>query len=131
LGGKEMWENHARNTARVLSAINPHYIRSRPFVPSPGTPIFDEYDKGALTLLNTREHLEELKLMVEELDVTSKLCFDHAGNYWTDQKGRLLFSQSYEGYPMPGQKKKVLDLISEGIKAVEGKPDDHHLRRVY
>ena len=41
LGGKAMWENHARNTARVMNAINPHYIRSRPFFPSPGTPFFE------------------------------------------------------------------------------------------
>ena len=37
LGGKEMWEGHAKNTARVLSAINPDYIRSRPFFPAPGS----------------------------------------------------------------------------------------------
>lgn len=131
LGGKEMWENHARNTARVLNEINPHYIRSRPFVPSPGTPIFDEYEKGELTLLNAREHLEELKLMVQELKVTSKLCFDHAGNYWTGKNGRLLFSQSYEGYKMPDEKQTVLSLIDEGLHALEGKPDHRHLRRVY
>jgi radical SAM superfamily enzyme YgiQ (UPF0313 family) len=131
LGGKEMWKNHALNTARVLSAINPHYIRSRPFVPSPGTPIFEDYEKGELTLLNAREHLEELKLMAEALDVTSKLCFDHAGNYWTDRNGRLLFTQSYEGYKMPDEKQIVLNLIEEGIKALEGKPDFRPLRRVY
>jgi radical SAM superfamily enzyme YgiQ (UPF0313 family) len=131
LGGKEMWENHARNTARVLNAINPHYIRSRPFVPSPGTPIFDDYETGQLTLLNAREHLEELALMVGELNVTSKLCFDHAGNYWTNKNGRLLFSQSYEGYQMPEERQRVLSLIQEGINALEGKPDYRHLKRVY
>ena len=30
LGGRERWRQHAENTARVRSAINPHYIRSRP-----------------------------------------------------------------------------------------------------
>ena len=49
LGGKEGWEAHARNTARVLNAINPHYIRSRPFVPSPGTPIFEEFAGGGMS----------------------------------------------------------------------------------
>ena len=39
LGGKAMRENHALNTARVLNEINPHYIRSRPFHPLPGTPL--------------------------------------------------------------------------------------------
>jgi len=37
LGGKTMSKNHAKNTASVLNQINPHYIRSRPFTPRPGT----------------------------------------------------------------------------------------------
>ncbi|MBP7341697.1 MAG: radical SAM protein, partial [Syntrophaceae bacterium] len=42
LGGRERWRQHAENTARVLNEINPHYIRSRPFVPRQGTEIFDD-----------------------------------------------------------------------------------------
>jgi radical SAM superfamily enzyme YgiQ (UPF0313 family) len=117
LGGREDWENHARNTALVLNNINPHYIRSRPFSPWPGTPIHDECNKGRLTLLSPREVLMELKLMMETLDVTSKVCFDHAGNAWVDGKGRLLFTHSYEGYKFPEEKPRVLDLIEEGITA--------------
>ena len=130
LGGKENWEDHARNTAKVLNGINPHYIRSRPFTPGPGTPIHEEYDQGVLTLLTALEQLQELKLMVEELDVTSKLCFDHAGNYWTDKNGKLLFTQSYEGYKMPDEKEKVLERINEGIEVYRKTPDYRNLRRM-
>jgi radical SAM superfamily enzyme YgiQ (UPF0313 family) len=122
LGGKERWENHARNTARVLSAINPHYIRSRPFVPSPESPIFEEFQSGEVHLLTGEEQLRELKIMIEELDVTSKVCFDHAGNYWRNRRGHLLFTQDYEGYPFPDQKMKVLALIEEGIEAQKAAP---------
>jgi len=128
LGGREAWENHARNTALVLNGVNPHYIRSRPFSPGSGTPIHDEYENGALTLLSPQEMLIELKLMVETLDVTSKVCFDHAGNYWTNRNGRLLFTQSYEGYRFPEQKPMVLELIEEGIEAQEGRADPRRLR---
>ena len=117
LGGREDWENHARNTALVLNGINPHYIRSRPFSPWPGTPIHDECSKGRLTLLSPREVLMELKLMIETLDVTSKVCFDHAGNAWVNGKGHLLFTQSYEGYKFPEEKPRVLNLIEEGLEA--------------
>jgi radical SAM superfamily enzyme YgiQ (UPF0313 family) len=123
LGGKENWGNHARNTGRVLSGINPHYIRSRPFRASPGTPIYEEYERGELTPLTPKEQLEEIKLLVEELDVTSKLCFDHAGNYWTGKDGRLLFTHSYEGYKMPEEKARVLQILEEGIAANEGKSE--------
>ena len=121
LGGKEAWENHAKNTALVLNGINPHYIRSRPFSPWAGTPIHDEYVKGALTLLSPREVLIELRLLIETLEVTSKVCFDHAGNCWVNRKGRLLFTQSYEGYQCPEEKPRVLELIEEGIEAQEGR----------
>lgn len=122
LGGKEMWKEHAKNTARVLNEINPDYIRSRPFFPSPGSPLFESYSKGEFHLLTSREQLIELKLMMEELNFTSKVCFDHAGNYWRGQHGGLLFSQSYEGYKFPDEKPRVLKLIEEGIEVQEDTP---------
>lgn len=117
LGGRERWEQHARHTAEVLSEINPHYIRSRPFVPAPGSPIFEEYEKGTLTLLTGEEQLIELRTLIQDLEVTSKVCFDHAGNYWRNRKGRLLFTHDYEGYAFPAQKEEVLALIEEGLEA--------------
>jgi len=130
LGGKEMWKEHAKNTARVLNEINPNYIRSRPFSPSPGSPLFEAYGKGAFQLLTPREQLIELKLMMEELNVTSKVCFDHAGNYWRGQHGGLLFSQSYEGYKFPDEKPRVLKLIEEGIEVQKDTPGNKSLRMV-
>ena len=128
LGGKEMWKEHAKNTARVLNEINPNYIRSRPFSPSPGSPLFEAYGKGAFQLLTPREQLIELKLMMEELNVTSKVCFDHAGNYWRAQHGGLLFSQSYEGYRFPDEKPGVLKLIEEGIEIQKNTPGNKSSR---
>ena len=121
LGGKEDWQNHARNTALVLNQISPHYIRSRPFYPYPGTPIHEAQQQGTLTLLSPQETLKELKLLIETLDVASKVCFDHAGNCWVNRGGRLLFTQSYEGYKFPEEKQHVLDLIAAGIEAQAGK----------
>jgi len=117
LGGKAMWASHARNTARVLNAINPHYIRSRPFYFAPGTPLCEEHDRGEFQALSPLEQLIELKLMMEELDFSSRVCFDHAGNFWRGKTGGLLFSQSYEGYKFPQQKPLVLSLLEEGIEA--------------
>jgi hypothetical protein len=128
LGGKQMWRDHAVNTARVLNRIDPHYIRSRPFFPSPGTPIYDDYEKGELTLLSPREQLIELKMMIEALDVTSRVCFDHDGNYWIDSRGGRLFSLNYEGYRFPEQKSQVLELIEDGIAVQKGRTDARCLR---
>jgi radical SAM superfamily enzyme YgiQ (UPF0313 family) len=123
LGGREMWQQHAKNTARVLNQINPHYIRSRPFFAMPGTPLYDAIEKKDFQMLSAKEHLLELKEMMEELDVTSRICFDHAGNYWRNRQGGLLFTQSYEGYKFPEEKSNVLDLIAEGLEAQNTRPE--------
>ena len=115
LGGRARWENHALHTARVLSAINPHYIRSRPFYPAPETPMFQAAEDGSFQMLTPQEQMLELKRMIEELNVTSRVCFDHAGNYWTDRRGHLVFTHDYEGYKFPEEKQKVLDRIEEGL----------------
>ncbi len=117
LGGKKMWKQHAINTARVMSEIDPDYIRSRPFYPAPGTPLFDETERGELVLLTPLEVLEELKVMIAGLDFTAKVCFDHAGNYWQNKSGGKLLSLDYEGYQFPEKKERVLGLIDLGIDA--------------
>ncbi len=119
LGGRERSRQHAQNTARVLSAINPRYIRSRPLVPRPGTPLFDDVAQGRLSLSSPHERLEELARMIAGLDVTSSVCFDHAMNAWADASGALLFRQDYEGYRFPDEKELVLERIREGLAVEE------------
>ncbi|RJR19445.1 MAG: radical SAM protein [Desulfobacteraceae bacterium] len=122
LGGKKFWKEHAINTAALLNKINPHYIRSRPFFPHPGTPLFYDVEKGHWPLLSPKEQLLELKETVKALDVTSKICFDHAGNYWCGPKGRPVFKHTYEGYQFPEKKPHLLELIEEGIRFQELTP---------
>jgi hypothetical protein len=115
LGGRERWRQHAQHTARVLSAIDPHYIRSRPLVPRPGTPLYDELAQGRLQLSSPHQRLEELELMLSELELSAKVCFDHAMNAWADRRGRLLFRQDYEGYQFPEEKPLLLARVREGL----------------
>ncbi|MDZ7833945.1 MAG: hypothetical protein U5L07_19560 [Desulfobacterales bacterium] len=64
-----------------------------------------------------REQLLELRVTMEDLDITGRVCFDHAGNYWRDPGGRLVFSHDYEGYRFPDDKPQVLKRIAEGLAA--------------
>ena len=116
VGGKAFWENHARNTAGVLNNINPHYIRSRPFRLWPGTLLHQAAREKEFKPLSPREQLEELKLTMKTLEVSSKVCFDHAGNHWKNRRGGYLFSHGYEGYQFPEEKQRVLALIEEGLE---------------
>jgi len=119
LAGIERWRQHAEDTARVLTAINPHYIRSRPFIPSRRTPIYEDFEQGRLKVSSRHERLEELRVTIEGLDVTSRVCFDHMMNSWKNRYGGLLFHQDYEGYKFPEEKPRVLELIQEGLAVGE------------
>jgi len=121
LGGRARSDQHARNTAKVLNEINPDFIRLRPFVPGPGIPLYEDCSKGVLQLSSPHERLQEIRILVENLNVTSRLCFDHFLNSWYRDRSRryTLFKQDYEGYKFPEEKNKVLELIEEGLKIDE------------
>mgnify|MGYP000070607535 FL=1 len=120
LGGKTFSKQHALNTAKVLNKINPHYIRMRTFVPVLNTPLYEDYVKGRFKLLSPHECLREIKLLIENLNVTSRVCFDHFIN--PSLKGNIpIFRQSYEGYKLPEEKQLILKTIDEALKIDESR----------
>ena len=121
LGGRARSKQHAENTAKVLNAIDPNFIRLRPFIVMQGVPLYEEYENGELQLSSPHERLEELKILVENLDITGRLCFDHFLNAWYRDKSktRQLFSQDYNGYKFPEQKAEVMELIELGLELDE------------
>jgi radical SAM superfamily enzyme YgiQ (UPF0313 family) len=121
LGGKTWSEQHARNTARVLNAINPDFIRSRKFVPRKATPLFEEWEKGEFQLLSPHEELKEIGMMIENLDITGRVCFDHYINpaYRVGSGYVWLFKQDYDGYKFPEEKPKVMELVKQGLEIDE------------
>jgi len=121
LGGKERWKQHAENTARVLNEINPHFIRLRPFVPISNTPMFEAYQKGEYELTTPHERLLEIGLLVKNLQVTSRVCFDHNMNLsYRSGTGLIpLMTQDYGGYKFPEKKEEVLQLVNQGLNMDE------------
>ncbi len=100
LGGKELWEENARETGKVLSAINPDYIRIRTLGVFPGLAMAEDVENGTFVRLNDTEMVAELKLMIENLDCSSHLVSDHAGNLLMEVEGKL-----------PGDKAKMISTI--------------------
>ena len=95
LGGREMWEQHARGTARVLNEINPHFIRLRTLYVVPDTPLAERYERGEFTRQTIEELLLEVRLLIEELTVSSELVVsDHIANrYMWGIDGRPKFDK--------------------------------------
>ncbi len=119
LGGRELWEQHATNTARVLNNIDPDYIRLRPLTVHPKTELHQMRMRGEFQMTSPHERLEEIRLMVESLEVSSVICFDHFLNGWRNKEGRSLFDMSYTGYKLPDEKERILQLLEEGLEVPE------------
>jgi len=116
LGGRARWREHAKNTAKALNEINPDFIRFRPYIPRKGTLLSEEYERGDFQLSSPHERLREIRMMVEDLHVTGRLCFDHFMNSWYRESGSPLFKRDYDGYKFPEEKGIVLKLIEEGLE---------------
>lgn len=87
--GLERTREHALESARVLNAINPDFIRIRTLIPFPGTPLFEDYRQGVFQLLTPHQALRETRLFLENLTVGDTILYsDHHSNYaWVN--GRL------------------------------------------
>jgi radical SAM superfamily enzyme YgiQ (UPF0313 family) len=121
LGGRSRWAQHARNTARVLNELNPQFVGLSPFVPIDNTPLLETYRRGDFQLTSPHERLHEIELLVENLQVTSRVCFTHPFNAAYRSGNRLvpLMKQDYGGYKLPKEKQLVLDLIERGLQLDE------------
>jgi radical SAM superfamily enzyme YgiQ (UPF0313 family) len=73
LGGRERWQQHAENSAKVLNQINPRFIRLRTFRPVPGTPMYDKARRGEYRIQSVEGVLQEIRAFIEGLEVTSEL----------------------------------------------------------
>jgi radical SAM superfamily enzyme YgiQ (UPF0313 family) len=82
IAGRERSEVHAKETGRVLSAIDPNYIGALSLMLVPGTPLFQDYEKGIFPLLEPKEMLREIRTMISHTELSSGLFFaNHASNY--------------------------------------------------
>lgn len=104
IAGKTRSKIHARETGRVLSAIDPEYIGALSLMLIPGTSLYQDYASGDFTLLEPDEMLHELKNMIAATKLSKGLFHaNHASNY-LPIKARL-----------PKDKEATLNLIDEAL----------------
>jgi radical SAM superfamily enzyme YgiQ (UPF0313 family) len=123
-GGTDRWRQHAENSARVLNAAAPDYIRLRTLTVQAGTPLDEELRSGAFELTPPLERLEEVRLFVENLDMAG--CFlasDHLTNYlW---EGDAIFYRGIAG-ELPEEKERMLQIVGRAIARI--KASDSEIR---
>ncbi|MFZ5647169.1 MAG: radical SAM protein [Bacillota bacterium] len=82
LGGKMRSNENAVETAAVLNRIQPDYVGALTLTPIPNTVLYKKLTKGEFSLLDPLETLQEIKWMLEKLELEKCLfrC-NHASNY--------------------------------------------------
>jgi radical SAM superfamily enzyme YgiQ (UPF0313 family) len=82
IGGRERSHIHARETGRVLTAIDPEYVGALSLMLTPNTPLFDAAEKGEFLLPSATEMLEELAIMFTHTELSDGYFHaNHASNY--------------------------------------------------
>jgi radical SAM superfamily enzyme YgiQ (UPF0313 family) len=90
LGGKALSKEHALETARVLNAINPEYIRIRSLRVPERIPLYQLVAEGTFQPLTDDEMVDEIRLMIDHLEgITSTITSDHIMNLLEDVSGTL------------------------------------------
>ena len=104
IAGPERSAIHAKETGRVLSAIDPEYVGALSLMLYPETDLYHDYQSGEFVLLEPNEMLEELRTMIENTNMSRGLFHaNHASNYLPIRA------------KMPKDKESTLQLIDEAL----------------
>jgi hypothetical protein len=101
LGGRWYSLDHARETARVVNAIDPDFIRLRTLQVVHGTPLMEMMKAGEFAPLGDEEILREIREFILALTgIGTTLVSDHILNLLEEVEGKL-----------PGDRQKMLDVL--------------------
>ena len=88
VGGTEYIEENALQSAKVINAVNPTFIRLRSIIPVPGTPLYDLFNEKKWTYPSELDKINEIKLFISKLEnINSTLKSDHIMNLLEDIEG--------------------------------------------
>lgn len=109
LGGQELWQEHAQETAKVLNKIDPHFIRILTIGVKPGSGLERQMQAGTYTLQSEKDIIEEQRLLVEKLEnITSHYANHHAVDLLMELRGQF-----------PQDKPKLLAIIDRYLSLPE------------
>ncbi len=113
IGEKERSMEHARATGKILSAIDPDFASALTLILIPGTPLYEEYEKGEFEMPDKMGMLREMREIIEHMNVSHCLfSSSHASNYLPI---RAMF---------PEGKQEVIDRIDSALrKEIDLKPE--------
>lgn len=112
-GGKDRLKEHAIESARVCNEVNPDFIRLRTLVVQHDSLLKKEKDSGDYKPTSPIEKLQEVKMLVENLEVSDcEFASDHFANYiWLDNE--VVYDGVYG--MLPHDKQNMLDTLNDTL----------------
>jgi hypothetical protein len=90
LGGRELSEIHALETADALNRIDPDFIRLRTLAVPDGIPLSARLREGSFKKCTDRMMVQEIVLMIENLKgISGRVQSDHILNLFQEVEGKL------------------------------------------
>lgn len=114
LGSRELWREHAVETAQAFNAMNPEYIGLLTLMVEPGTPLEKWVREGSFYVLKPVEVMQEMELFLQHIDSPGSVFrMNHASNYLTlkgtlNQDRERLLQQVRQGLAGRGLKDEIL-----------------------
>lgn len=109
IAGKEKSLAHARATGELISAIDPDYASALTVILIPGTPLWEEYERGDFELPDERGLLIEMREMIVHTNLSHGLfSSNHASNYLPVRM------------QLPEGKQEILDMIDAALRGEIG-----------
>jgi radical SAM superfamily enzyme YgiQ (UPF0313 family) len=115
-GGRRLSVEHARESARVVSAIQPRFVSTLVMTPVEGTPLWDEAERGEVDELTPEETARELREFVAGLELRGSVFRSNHASNWLAVGGTL-----------PKDKAAILAALDEAL----ADPDDAPFRSAW
>jgi len=110
-GGRALSAEHARESARVVNAIQPRFVSTLVMTPVEGTPLWEEHARGDAETLSPLELAAELRAFVAGLELEGSVFrSNHASNH-------LALAGS-----LPRDKQRMLAALDEALRDPEHAP---------
>jgi hypothetical protein len=117
-GGRDLWREHALETARVLNQIDPAFIRFRTLTINDRMLISQDVASGVFPRQTDDGIIAEEKLLIGNLDCRACIASDHMNNLLQEVEGQL-----------PQDKAKMLGIIERYQSLPEEERDNYKLGR--
>lgn len=95
LGGTTLSKEHVTETIKVINAAHPSFVRFRTLALNKSVPLYNLFTRGEFTIPSEEDMVNEIRLMIEGIDIQTTVTSGHNLNLLLDVNGKLPEKREY------------------------------------